>query len=116
LGCVWSSDVFPGRAPSDSALWTVFMGGAQRKELFSLPDSELLALAKKELQERTGLTGDPTLISLTRYDKAIPQYTFGHKRRMEILQETEQRFPGLRFIGSYRGGIAVGDVVREATL
>jgi hypothetical protein len=33
---------------------------------------------------------------------------------MDALAETERRLPGLSFIGSYRGGVAVGDVVRSA--
>jgi hypothetical protein len=33
---------------------------------------------------------------------------------MDTLTDTERRSPGLSFIGSYRGGISVGDVVRSA--
>jgi hypothetical protein len=31
-----------------------------------------------------------------------------------VLEETEARFPGLALLGNYRGGVSVGDVVRNA--
>jgi len=33
---------------------------------------------------------------------------------METLSRAEEALPGLTFLGSYRGGISVGDVVRTA--
>jgi hypothetical protein len=33
---------------------------------------------------------------------------------MEALSEAEARLPGLTLLGNYRGGVSVGDVVRNA--
>jgi protoporphyrinogen oxidase len=50
----------------------------------------------------------------TRWERSIPQYTSGHLARIEVLGRAEACWPGLRFLGNYRGGISVGDVVRSA--
>jgi oxygen-dependent protoporphyrinogen oxidase len=115
LGCIWSSSLFGGRAPEGHHLLTAYMGGSRRRDLVALPDNELLNRALTDLQPTMELRGRPTFIRVSRYEKAIPQYTLGHGRRMLTLAKTEKLFPGLKFSGNYLGGIAVGDVIRQAT-
>ena len=45
LGAVWSSSLFPGRAPEGQALLTVFLGGARDPEAPRLSDGRLVDLA-----------------------------------------------------------------------
>jgi oxygen-dependent protoporphyrinogen oxidase len=114
LGAVWSSSLFPGRAPAGEALLTVFLGGARDPEAPSLSDEALVSAAASDLQSEGLVRGEPRLVMLTRWERAIPQYERGHLRRMDALSRAEARWPGLKFLGNYRGGIAVGDVVRSA--
>ncbi len=113
LGCLWNANLFPGRAPTGAALWTVFMGGMTNPAVLTRPDNELAQRALTALRPVMGLKGDPKFQKITRYERAIPQYTMGHNQRMRTLVETEQQNPGLRFMGNYRSGISVGDVVRQ---
>jgi len=115
LGCIWSSSLFGGRAPDGHHLITAYMGGARRRDVVSLPDNELLNRALTDLQPTLSLRGRPQFIRVSRYDKAIPQYTLGHGRRVLTMAKTEKLFPGLKFAGNYIEGIAVGDVIRQAT-
>ncbi|MCG3203637.1 MAG: Protoporphyrinogen oxidase [Elusimicrobia bacterium] len=115
LGCLWNSQLFPHRAPKDMQLWTVFMGGTTQPHLLGLDDATLIHKAMNVLRPLMDISGDPVFSKITRLDRAIPQYTLGHKDRMRVLEETEQKHSGLRFISNIRGGISVGDVVREAT-
>ncbi|MEP6802677.1 MAG: protoporphyrinogen oxidase [Acidobacteriota bacterium] len=114
LGAVWSSTVFPGRAPEGQTLVTAFVGGAGDTAAARLSDDELERIASRELSESLGATAPPRLIALTRWPRAIPQYEIGHAHSMEVLERVEARWPGLLFLGSYRGGISVGDVVKNA--
>jgi oxygen-dependent protoporphyrinogen oxidase len=116
LGAVWSSSLFEGRAPQGRALVTVFLGGSRDPGAARLSDSELSKVAVKDLGAALGTKEEPRIVSLTRYPRSIPQYTSGHLARIAVLEETESRFPGLSFIGNYRGGVSVGDVVRNASL
>jgi protoporphyrinogen/coproporphyrinogen III oxidase len=114
LGAVWSSCLFPGRAPEGQVLVTAFAGGARDPEAAGLPDAEILGVATRELAESLGASGTPRLVRVTRHARAIPQYTRGHAGRLETLAHAERRLPGIHFLGNYRGGISVGDVVRNA--
>jgi protoporphyrinogen/coproporphyrinogen III oxidase len=113
LGAIWSSALFPGRAPEGRALFTVYLGGARDPGALELSDDALLDAASRDFAA-VGLPRSLDLVAVTRYSGAIPQYEFGHGGRIEKLAETERRNPGLTFLGSYRGGVAVGDVVRSA--
>jgi len=114
LGGVWSSSLFPGRAPAGQALLTVFLGGARDPETPRLPDGRLVDLAVRDLEAEELVRGAPSLLLATRWERSIPQYTNGHASRMEALARAEARWPGLKFAGNYRSGISVGDVVKAA--
>jgi len=114
LGAVWSSSLFPGRAPDDAVLVTAFLGGAADPDAAGLSDEALVSFASRELSETLGASEAPIPVGIHRYARAIPQYENGHRARMEAIDHAQARWPGLRFVGSYRGGVSVGDVVRSA--
>jgi oxygen-dependent protoporphyrinogen oxidase len=114
LGAVWSSSLFPGRAPEGQALLTVFLGGARDPETPRLADGRLVDLATSDLEAEGLVRGQPSLVMATRWERGIPQYTRGHAARIEALVRAEARWPGLKFLGNYRGGISAGDVVKGA--
>ena len=113
LGAIWSSSLFPDRAPAGRALFTVFLGGARDPAALDLSDGELVDAASRDLSA-VGLPGSLEVVRVTRYPVAIPQYEVGHASRIETISRAEERHPGLFFLGSYRGGVSVGDVVRCA--
>ncbi len=113
LGAVWSSSLFAGRAPSGRVLLTVFMGGTRDPGVLALPDAELAALAGRDLEAQGLVRGAPQVVLLTRWERAIPQYEHGHEERIATLAAAESRWPGLKFLGNYRGGISVADVIRS---
>ncbi len=50
---------------------------------------------------------------LTKWDRAIPQYTMGHLDRIAEIDRQIEDLPGLYLRGSWRGGISVADCVRS---
>jgi oxygen-dependent protoporphyrinogen oxidase len=114
LGAVWASSLFAGRAPEGRILITVFLGGIRDPDAVHLPESELVRAARQDLEEQLGVRGDPQVVAVTRWERAIPQYVTGHRERVAALERAEREHPGLCFLGSYRGGISVGDVVGNA--
>ena len=113
LGAVWSSSLFAGRAPEGRTLLTAFLGGARDPEAVAAPDAELVRAASQDLAAVLGVRGEPQAVCVTRYASALPQYEFGHEGRMTALAGAERDLPGLSFLGNYRGGISVGDVVKN---
>lgn len=114
LGAVWSSNLFPGRAPEGRSLLTIFLGGARDPAAIELSDEEVLAAAKHDLEAAFSATLEPETILVTRYRRALPQYDLAHGERLARLAVAERALPGLTFLGNYRGGVSVGDVVRSA--
>jgi oxygen-dependent protoporphyrinogen oxidase len=114
LGCVWNSSLFEGRAPAGVALLTVFIGGARNPQAARLEESELAALAHSELQKVLGISAEPQLIAITRWERAIPQYNLGHAARVKRIESLLEEIPGLNLIGNYLHGVSTGDVIKEA--
>lgn len=116
LGAVWSSNLFPGRAPAGSSLVTIFLGGARDRAALDLTDEEILAVAKRDLDAVLPARPAAAPILITRYARALPQYDFAHGELLAKLSNAEGQFPGLSLLGNYRGGVSVGDVVRSASI
>jgi protoporphyrinogen/coproporphyrinogen III oxidase len=116
LGAVWSSSLFSGRAPDGQALVTAFLGGARDSETETLSDENLAEIAVKDTAAALGVREGLRAVSITRYARSIPQYVAGHLGRIDVLARAESRWPGLAFLGNYRGGVSVGDVVKQASL
>ncbi|HEX9653554.1 MAG TPA: protoporphyrinogen oxidase, partial [bacterium] len=108
LGTIWSSTIFPNRAPEDGIALTTFVGGMRQPELVSRDDDELLKLVQADLREIMGLTGQPNIVKIKRWEKAIPQYELGHQQRIDAVENSEQEHPGVFISGNFRGGISVG--------
>jgi oxygen-dependent protoporphyrinogen oxidase len=114
LGVIFSSTVFPGRAPPGHVLLTGFVGGVRHPDLANADLSTLTARVLDDLRLLLGVRGEPTFRALQLWPKAIPQYTLSYGRFKEIMDEAERRNPGLGLTGSYREGVAVGEVIAAA--
>ncbi|MEO5365263.1 MAG: protoporphyrinogen oxidase [Magnetococcus sp. WYHC-3] len=114
LGGLFSSTLFPGRAPEGEVLITAFLGGTQDPQAVTLDDGAVLAAMLRDLDRCLGLSGSPEFTLLTRYTRAIPQYTLGHQQRVATVDAAVAGLPGLLTRCNWRDGISVADCVRAA--
>ena len=114
LGVLFSSTVFSNRAPEGHVALTAFVGGVRNPDLADADLNTLTARVHDDLRALLGARGEPTFRAAHLWPKAIPQYTLSHGRYKEIMDEAERRNPGLALAGSYREGVAVGDVIVAA--
>jgi protoporphyrinogen/coproporphyrinogen III oxidase len=114
LGCVWNSSLFDGRAPQGKALVTVFIGGARNPGGARLTDDDLVSNAHRDLQQVLGISSDPQVVAITRYERSIPQYNLGHFARVQRIESLLRELPGLHLIGNYLHGVSTGDCIKEA--
>ncbi len=114
LGCLWSSSIFPGRAPQGRALLRALVGGARDPEAAEYDAEQLLHLVRDDLAKTMGIEAEPELVRVYRFPRAIPQYTLGHLRRLRALQARLERLPGLQLHGNGYRGIALNDSLRLA--
>jgi len=111
LGTIFSSALFPNRAPAGHLTLTSYIGGERYPELAALPPAELFATVREDLRRLLGVRGEPTFQHSVFWPKAIPQYNLGYARFREKLTTLESQWPGLFFAGHYRDGISLGDSI-----
>ena len=113
LGCLWSSSLFPDRAPEGDVAFTAFVGGARQPTLTDLSENELRDLVLSELKNIMQIGGKHVYFKPTRWSRAIPQYEIGYEHILASLNRFEAEHPGILLCSNYRGGISVGDCVRS---
>lgn len=114
LGVLFSSTLFPWRAPPDRVLLTAFIGGARHAPATGMPDDGLIERVLADLGPLLGIRGAPVFRHLTRWPRAIPQYELGHLERLAEIDRVLARFPGLHLRANWRDGISLGDCVANA--
>ena len=107
LGILFSSSLFPHRAPDGHVALTVMVGGARQPEIARLAPDALLATVQRDLRELLGVNGAPIFQRHAFWPKAIPQYNLGYGRMLETMATTERNHPGLFIGGQARDGIAL---------
>ena len=50
------------------------------------------------------------------WQRAIPQYTIGYVEHERYFEKFEQDNPGIFLSGNYRGGISVGDCIKNSEI
>jgi oxygen-dependent protoporphyrinogen oxidase len=111
LGTIFSSALFPNRAPAGHLTLTSYVGGERYPELASLPPEQLVALVCEDLRVLLGVKGPPVFRHCALYPKAIPQYNVGYGKFKGVMDEIEARARGLFFAGHFRGGVSLGDSI-----
>jgi protoporphyrinogen/coproporphyrinogen III oxidase len=114
LACTWTSTKFPHRAPDGYALIRVFVGRAGQE--FPWDEQELLGLAKEELHQTLGISADPLLSRVFRWDKAMPQYNLGHPERLKRIDAALEHHPDLALAGNGYRGIGIPDCIHSGEL
>ena len=116
LGALWSSIIFTDRTDSTKAAFTLFVGGSRNPEFVKEERTSLLKKVRKEFEALMGITTEPLFTSERFWEKAIPQYNLGYVEHERFFDDFEKRNPGIFISGNYRGGISVGDCIKNAEL
>jgi oxygen-dependent protoporphyrinogen oxidase len=109
LGVLFSSSLFPGRAPEGHVALTVMAGGSLQPEIARLATADLLATALADLRSILGITGEPVFWRHSFWPHAIAQYNVGFSAHRTAMADFERAHPGLFIGGQARDGISVPD-------
>jgi oxygen-dependent protoporphyrinogen oxidase len=114
LGSLWTSSIFPERAPADFVLTRNMVGGWRNGWAVTLDEEALEEIASAMLERALGSRGKVHCRVCIRHPKAIPLYLIGHGRRLEAVEGRLARFPGVYLTGNAFRGVALNDCTREA--
>lgn len=114
LACTWSSSKYPGRAPDDHVILRAYFGGVAAQRWLALSDRGLAELARSELDEVMGIRRDPVLSRVFRWERAMPQYSVGHRRWLDGVETMTRAHPGLHLTGAAFRGVGIPDCIKDA--
>lgn len=118
LGTIWSSCLFPGRAPEGMELLLSYIGGAQDPGIKDLTQDEVVTIVDKDIKKillREGSDVAPRVVGARRWERAIPQYNVGYWDIMAKAETSLADCDGVFVGGNYTSGVAFGDCVLWGT-
>ncbi len=116
LGAMFTSTLFPKRAPDGHVTMAIFIGGSRHGELLDLNFEDRKALALAELKDLLQVRANPVWHHEKIWYQGIPQYEVGYGKNLAAMQAIEKQCPGLYLHGNFRDGVAVPDLIKNAKL
>jgi oxygen-dependent protoporphyrinogen oxidase len=112
LACTFVHRKFLGRTPTGKAVLRAFLGGMKNEALLADSDEALVNTVRRELNEILGIDAPPEHVQVSRWRRAMAQYSVGHQDRTKRIAERAALLPGLKLVGNAYDGIGVSDCVR----
>lgn len=118
LGCLYSSSLFPNRAPEGRVLLLSYIGGATNPGIVSKTPGELVEAVDRDLRKMLINPGakDPLALGVRVWPQAIPQFLVGHLDHLDSAKAAlkDIGFQGMFLGGNYVSGVALGRCVEGA--
>lgn len=111
--CTWVSSKWAHTARPDQALIRCYLGRDGEEEALGWSDAEVVAAVRRELKELMGITAEPRLARVYRWERAMPQYEVGHRERVAAIEQAVAQQPGLVVAGASYHGVGVPDCIRQ---
>ncbi|KAL1352715.1 hypothetical protein AAHE18_06G188200 [Arachis hypogaea] len=111
LGTLFSSMMFPDRAPSDLHLYTTFVGGTRNTDLAKASTDELKSIVTSDLRNLLGAEGEPTFVNHFYWSKGFPLYGRNYASVLQAIDKMEKDLPGFFYAGNHKGGLSVGKAI-----
>lgn len=114
LGTIWTSSLFPDRAPAGWQTLSNFIGGATDSDIANLDPEQIVGEVHRDLSRilLKPLVAPPKVLAVNLWKRAIPQYNLGHLQRLQQVENGLKSLPGVYLCSNYVGGVALGDCVR----
>ncbi len=112
LGALFSSNMFAGRAPANTHLVEVLIGGRRHPERLTLDSAEIIAAATKDIQEILQIAEPPLTSTILPAVGSFPQAEKGYSSLMRWREEVEEAADSLFLCGFGWQGIGINDMIR----
>ncbi len=116
LGTLFSSNMFPNRAPAGNIVFETLIGGRRHPERLQLDDRELIKRSLADVMGLLELPAAPAFTSVLRPHGGIPQLEAGYPDLLNWRNNLVQQREGLFICGFGWDGIGINDMVKTAAL
>lgn len=114
LGALFSSHMFPGRAPRGHVLLEALVGGRRHPERLELSDEELIREVYQDLKELIDLPEPPVFSRVLWPESGIPQLEAGYPGLLAWRKDLHAQENNLHLCGFGWQGIGINDMHKEA--
>ncbi|MBI5559099.1 MAG: protoporphyrinogen oxidase [Deltaproteobacteria bacterium] len=114
LGALFSSHMFPNRAPQGQVLLEALVGGRRHPERLELSDEEIISSVCRDIRQLIDLPERPLFSQVLRPASAIPQLEMEHLKMLDYRAALEQENKGLYICGFGWDGVGINDMVKSA--
>lgn len=112
--CTWTHKKWPYTAPPGKALLRGYVGRPGDEEIVDQPDDEIVRVVLDDLSKVMKIDGRPEFAVISRWKRAMPQYTVGHRERLaKIKQQMAAELPGVFLAGSSYEGLGLPDCIDQ---
>ncbi|EKD36091.1 MAG: hypothetical protein ACD_75C01640G0001 [uncultured bacterium] len=115
LGALFSSNMFPGRAPAGHIVLEVLIGGRRHPERVELDDRTLTRKAFEDVRQILGIAMEPAYSTVLRPWGGIPQLERNYPGLLAWRRRFLAAHPGLHICGFGWEGIGLNDMMKQAT-
>ncbi|KXG10079.1 protoporphyrinogen oxidase [Anoxybacillus rupiensis] len=112
--CTWTHKKWPHTAPADKALLRCYVGRPGDETIVEQSDDEIVKVVLDDLNKIMRINGNPEFSIVSRWKEAMPQYTVGHKERIETIKsQMAEHLPGVFLAGSSYEGLGMPDCIDQ---
>ncbi|WP_025950948.1 protoporphyrinogen oxidase [Geobacillus thermocatenulatus] len=112
--CTWTHKKWPHTAPPGKALLRCYVGRPGDEEIVDQPDDEIVRVVLDDLNKVMNIAGQPEFAVISRWKRAMPQYTVGHRERLaHMKRQMGDALPGVFLAGSSYEGLGLPDCIDQ---
>ncbi|MED0664139.1 protoporphyrinogen oxidase [Geobacillus thermodenitrificans] len=112
--CTWTHKKWPHTTPPGKALLRGYVGRPGDEDIVDQPDDEIVRIVLDDLNKVMKIDGHPEFAVISRWKRAMPQYTVGHRERLAaIKQHMAAELPGVFLAGSSYEGLGLPDCIDQ---
>lgn len=112
--CTWLHKKWPHSTPAGKVLLRCYIGRPGDETVVDLSDDEIVKIVLADLSKTMNINMEPELAVISRWKQAMPQYTVGHKERIEkATNGLLEQLPGIFIAGSSFNGLGLPDCVDQ---
>ena len=114
LGALFSTHMFPGRAPAGHVMLEALVGGRRHPEKLDLSDADLISKSYEDLKQLIDLPEPPCFTKVLRPRHGIPQLELGYPKLLDWRNLLAEQNRGLHVCGFGWEGIGINDMTKTA--
>jgi oxygen-dependent protoporphyrinogen oxidase len=114
VGVTWLTSKWPQLVNEEVVVVRNLVGRYGDKRWLDMDDSTIIANVCEGLLRMMNITVDPIAFVIQRWPKAMPQYVVGHGARLEAIESSLEKYPGLHITGAAYRGVGLAGCVAQA--